>query len=120
MVIYRKAAFASRRKRLEQSPDKAAAHIYRTLLRISGEENVPEELSARLSEKGVPEDITEVIVMTAMKARFGGGIDAGEAKASADALEKAIAVLNGEKGKMIPFITAADRYIGGEHNGKDA
>lgn len=120
VVIYRKASFASRRKRLEQSPDRAAAHIYRTLLRISGEENVPEELPARLCEKGVPEDITEVIVMTAMKARFGGGIDADEARASAGALEKAIAVLNGDKVKMIPFITAADRYIGGESGGKDA
>ena len=120
VVIYRKAAFASRRKRLEQSPDRAAAHIYRTLLRISGEENVPEELPARLSEKGVPEDITEVIVMTAMKARFGGGIDTDEARASAGALEKAIAVLNGGKGKIIPFITAADRYIGGDGDRKDA
>ena len=118
-AFFRKAAFASRRSRLEHSPDSAAAHIYRTLLRISGEENVPEELSARLYEKGVPEDITEIIVMTAMKARFGGGIDAGEAKRSAAALEKAIAVLNGDKGKILPFITAADRYIGGEYDGKD-
>ncbi len=118
-AFFRKAAFASRRSRLEHSPDSAAAHIYRTLLRISGEENVPEELSARLYEKGVPEDITEIIVMTAMKARFGGGIEAGEAKRSAAALEKAIAVLNGDKGKILPFITAADRYIGGEYDGKD-
>lgn len=118
-VIFRKAAFASRLKRLERSPEKAAAHMYRMLVSVSGEENVPEELPVRLADRGVPEEVTELIVMTAMKARFGGGIDVSEAEKAMAALEQAMAAINGEKGRLLPFITARDRYIGGERDGKD-
>lgn len=114
LLLCRKLVFISRRRRLAAAPDKAAVHMYRMLLRVSGEENIPEELADRLEASEIPKDITETVVSTALKARFGGGTDMSEADAAREALESALIILNRDKGAFnsaVSWITARDRYF---------
>lgn len=114
MLLSRRLVFVTRRRRLENEPNRAAAHMYKMLLSISSEENVPEETAGRLEERGVPAEVTERIVSTALKARFGGGIDSSEAEGAYAALRQAMEILNNDKGAFdsaLLWVTARDRYI---------
>ncbi|MGN0637680.1 MAG: transglutaminase family protein [Huintestinicola sp.] len=114
MLLSRKLVFTARRRRLKESPDKAAAHMYRMLLALSGEENIPEELAERLKAREVPAELTETVVNAAMKARFGGGIHISEAEKAYNALQSAMDILNKDKNAFtaaLLWITARDRYI---------
>lgn len=114
ILLSRRLVFAARRRRLTEFPRKAAAHMYRMLLTLSGEENAPEKLTERLEEKEIPRELTETVVNAALKARFGGGIDISEAEGAYCALRSAMEILNKDKGAFsaaLLWIRAMDRYI---------
>lgn len=119
----RQAVFYARHRRLSNAPDRAAADMYRLLLISSGEDNVPEELADRLEVLDIPRSLTETVVSTAMKSRFGGGISAREAKRSCTALEQALRIIYDKKnaaGKFASWLAARDRYLKrGEPDRKD-
>lgn len=116
--------FRYRRKQAVKSPDKAAAMVYRTVIRASGEENIPDTLCRRLSERGIDEKDCRCVVMTAMKARFGGGISCEELWESIECAERILEeVQNGKNafGRAAAFISGLDRFLSGEcENGKDS
>ena len=114
MLLSRRLVFGARRKRLTNAPCKAAAHMYKMLLSVSGEENIPEVLADRLEAVGVSKELTEAVVNAALKARFGGGIDISEAKEAYAALSSAMEIINKDKDAFnaaLLWITARDRYM---------
>ena len=114
MLFSRRLVFGARRRRLSEDPDKAAAHMYKMLVNVSGEENDPEKLAGRLEARNLPKEVTEAVVSAALKARFGGGIDMSEANGACAALSSAMEILNKDKGAFsaaLLWITARDRYL---------
>ncbi|MGN1106435.1 MAG: transglutaminase family protein, partial [Huintestinicola sp.] len=114
VMMFRRLAFRSRQKRLRETPHKAAGHMYRMLLTLSGEENAPEKLAESLEKKKIPKELTETVVNVALKARFGGGIDISEAESAYGALRSAMTILNKDKSGFdaaILWITARDKYM---------
>lgn len=114
MLLYRKLIFKARRRRLANDPDKAAANMYKMLLNVSGADNIPEELAGRLEARGVSKELTETVVNTAMKARFGGGINTSESESAYGALQSAIKILNKDTSffaAALLWIMARDRYM---------
>ena len=114
MLLSRKLVFSARRRRLANDPDKAAAHMYRMLLALSGEENIPEKLAEQLEARDIPAELTETVVNAAMKARFGGGIEKSESENACASLQSAMEILNKDKSffaAALMWIRARDRYI---------
>ncbi|MBP1547745.1 MAG: transglutaminase domain-containing protein [Oscillospiraceae bacterium] len=116
--------FRYRRKLAVKCPDKAAAMVYRAVIRASGEENIPDTLCRRLSEMGIDEKDSRCVVMTAMKARFGGGISREELRESIECAERILEEIHGGKNafaRAAAFISGLDRYLSGDgENGKDS
>lgn len=120
IILRRHTVFALRRRRIGKAPDRAAAEIYRMLIRLAEKAeidmNVPaDELAARMGEH-VPfdQELCGSIISAALKARFGGGISSEEAKCSAEAYKKIYISLNensnGERLSSM-YVYCSDKYV---------
>ncbi len=115
VFVRRAAVLALRRRRIDKNPSKAAVEIYRSLVRLSGNPQCKnDKMAQEISEKtGIDIEPCAIVINTALKARFGGGISSEEAYSSAKAYNKAAMHFYSSRSSRLAaiFIFCTDRYV---------
>ena len=119
VLLRRSIIIAIRQRRISKAPPKAARDIYRMLLKLAAGYGIKpssgaDELPAELSASGkLRKEECKVIIGTALKARFGGGVTASEANAASEAynaLVKNAPDKSGAKAFIMKYLYCSDIY----------